>query len=64
MTNEIKNFEQKREVAATINQLVIQINKEIEIANKLFINVQFVQNPKRGHENAHLCAFVGESFSY
>jgi len=60
----IDNADKKKVVADTIKILVSQINDEIELANKLRLDVKFVQNEKRGTENAHLCYFVGETISY
>jgi hypothetical protein len=61
---QITNNEEKQVIADKIKRLVEQINEQVELANKMFISVHFVQNPKMGHENAHLCAFVSETVSY
>lgn len=60
----IDKKELKEQTAQNIHGLVLTLNKAIDIANQLSINVQFVQNPKNGKENSHLCVFVNETISY
>ncbi len=61
---QITNIEEKQVIADNIKRLVDEINEQVELANKMFISIQFVQNPKMSHLNSHLCAFVSETVSY
>jgi hypothetical protein len=54
----------KQQTAENIKGLVDTLNKAIEIANQLSIDVKFVQNPKMGKENSQLSVFVSETISY
>jgi hypothetical protein len=62
---EIKNIEEKEELAKRVKALILQLNKEVEKANDLGVHLKINQQPPMAYlKNSHVTVLVSESIYY
>jgi hypothetical protein len=61
---EIKNIKEKQDIADNIKRLVDEINVQIELSNRYFIQVRLIQNTGIAPQNSYLCGFISETITY